>query len=166
MKSIKTFTTLKWSDMPGFIYKSRFVIAVAAAIILLASSCKKKVEAVQQDFLQQYFEQNILNKDFIVHLATESGVNKTSQFAEYKFKLTKNTLIDGPMTATSTTTTINGTWSSNEDYSKLVITLPANTVPAFSFLNREWRFTKKAVPLMELAPWGTTEPIVLHMMRL
>ena len=48
--------------------------------------------------------------------------------------------------------------------SKLVITLPT-TPSIFVFLNREWRFTKKALPEMELAPWGTTEPLVLHMLR-
>jgi len=60
--------------------------------------------------------------------------------------------------------TYTGTWSSNDDYSKLVITLP-NPPSEFSFLSREWRFTSKNLPTLELAPWGSTDPIVLHMRR-
>ncbi len=152
--------------MPVVIYKSRFIIAIALAALLLLSSCSKSALIEQnQSLLQQYFETNILNKDFKVHLAMDNGADITTQFSGYTFKLTKNTLVDGPMAATLGTTTLTGTWSCNEDYSKLVITLP-NSVIAFAFLNREWKFIKKAVPIMELAPWGTTEPKVLHMERL
>ena len=70
----------------------------------------------------------------------------------------------GPGEIRKGTTVYSGTWSSNTDYSKLVITLPS-TPSEFVFLNREWRFTKKAFPQMELAPWGTTEPLVLHMIK-
>ncbi len=153
--------------MPNILYRSRFIIAILFAVILLLSSCKKLAAVVQpsQSALQQYFEENILNRDFTVHLATDNGTDLTAQFSGFKFKLTKNTLVDGPMTATNSTNTYTGTWSCNDDYSKLVITLPA-AVTAFSFLNREWRFTKKTFPIMELAPWGTTEPKILHMQRL
>lgn len=167
LKNIPIFTFLKSGDMPTVLYRSRFIIAILFAIILLLSSCKKIAEAIQpsQSALQQYFEENILNRDFTVHLATDNGADLTAQFSGYKFKLTKNTLLDGPMTATNSTNTYTGTWNCNDDYSKLVITLPA-TVSAFGFINREWRFTKKTFPIMELAPWGTTDPKVLHMERL
>ena len=167
LKNIPIFTFLKSGDMPTVLYRSRFIIAILFAIILLLSSCKKIAEAIQpsQSALQQYFEENILNRDFTVHLATDNGADLTAQFSGYKFKLTKNTLLDGPMTAISSTNTYTGTWNCNDDYSKLVITLPA-TVSAFGFINREWRFTKKTFPIMELAPWGTTDPKVLHMERL
>lgn len=154
--------------MPALVYKSRFVIAIAfAMLLLLLGSCGKKsiVEQQQQNILQQYFEDNILNRDFTVNLATDNGADITGQFSGYTFKLLKTTLANGQMTAVISGTTYTGSWSCNEDYSKLVITLPA-AVPAFSFLNREWKFTKKAIPTMELAPWGTTEPDVLHMLRM
>lgn len=148
------------------IYRSRFIIAIALAALLLLSGCSKEALAAQnRSLLEQYFEDNILNKDFKVRLASDNGTDLTAQFNGYTFKLIKNTLLDGPMTANTGTTTLTGSWSCNDDYSKLIITLP-NTVTAFSFLNREWKFTKKAIPIMELAPWGTTEPKVLHMERL
>lgn len=153
--------------MPGFIYKLRFIIAIAfAALLLLSSGCKKIVEATtSQNALEQYFEQNILNRDFTVKYASDNGTDITSQFNGFTFRLLKNTYYDGAMTASNGLLTINGTWSCNSDYSKLVINLPTS-IPAFSFINREWKFTKKAVPVMELAPWGTTEPDILHMERL
>jgi hypothetical protein len=143
----------------------RIIIALAIATLLLLSSCKKNpVTAIQEDLLQQYFETNILNRDFTVRLATDGGANLTTQYNGYLFKLVKTTLTDGPMTATKGGAVYTGTWSCNSDYSKLVITLP-NTPAEFGFLNREWRFTKKNVPVMELAPWGSLEPKVLHMER-
>ena len=164
LRNTVIFTKLKSEGMPGIIYRWRFVIALVIATVLLLSGCSKSaLIAANRGLLEQYFEDNILNKDFVVELATDSTANITSQFNGYTFKLSKNTLQDGPMTATTGTTVINGTWSANDDYSKLVITLPSST---FTFLNREWKFTKKAVPIMELAPWGTTEPKVLHMQRL
>ena len=166
LKNIPTFTILKKERVLVVIYKSRFFIAIAFALLLLLSGCSKTAIVEQnQSLLQQYFETNILNKDFKVHFAVDNGTEITAQFNGYAFKLIKNTLLDGPMTATAGSTTLTGTWSCNDDYSKLVITLP-NSVAAFAFLNREWKFTKKAVPIMELAPWGTTEPKVLHMERL
>jgi hypothetical protein len=167
LKNTQLFTKLKSEGLPGFIYRSRFIIALLLAVLILLASCKKLEEAIaekNENLMQQYFENNILSKDFTVRLASDSGNNITSQFTGFTFKLTKNTLTDGPMTATNGSTVFNGNWAANEDYSKLVITLP-NTISAFSFLTREWKFTKKAVPVMELAPWGTTDPKVLHMER-
>lgn len=166
LRNIPLFTTFKSEGVPGLIYRSRFIIALAFAILLLLSGCKKNVfTEVNKSMLEQYFEDNILNRDFAVEQATDNGTNLTAQFSAYTFKLSKNTLQNGPMTATDGTTVYTGSWSANEDYSKLVITLP-NSIAAFSFLTREWKFTKKAIPIMELAPWGTTEPKVLHMQRL
>jgi hypothetical protein len=152
--------------MPLVIYKSRFIIAIVMAALLLFTGCKKgSIVTPNQNALEQYFEDNILNKDFTVHFASDNGADITAQYSGITFKLLKNTYYDGVMTATNSLFTINGTWSSNSDYSKLVITLPATTFPSFAFLSREWKFTKKAVPIMELAPWGTTEPDILHMQR-
>ena len=165
-KNTPTFTIPKPRELPRIIYRFRFVIALGLAAVLLLSGCgKDALTEVNKSLLEQYFEDNILNKDFNVEMATDNGTNITAQFSGYTFVLAKNTLRDGPMTATMGSTVLTGTWSANEDYSKLVISLP-NSVTAFSFLNREWKFTKKAIPIMELAPWGTTEPKVLHMQRL
>ena len=141
-----------------------FFAAIAISFVLNACGKSKIVVAAQTSYLQQQFEDNILNKNFRVNLATDNGADLTSQYTGYTFILLKSTYYNGPMTALKNAITYNGTWSSNDDYSKLVITFTA--VPAeFVFLNREWKFTKKSLPIMELAPWGTLEPKVLHMER-
>lgn len=156
----------KLGSNPKTIYHMRIFIAVACAIILLCSSCKKTIAADEQrSILELYFEQNILNRDFKVSYAVDNGSNITAQYDGYLFRLLKSTLLNGPLTATKAGVTYTGTWSSNDDYSKLVITLPISP-SEFGFLIREWKFTKKAVPTMELAPWGSLEPKVLHMERL
>lgn len=150
-------------------FRKRFIIAVLCSLILLAaSSCKKVKEDFTEDILQQYFEQNILNRDFIVRLATNNGTDLTTDYDGYVFRLLKNTYYDGPMTASKNGVILyTGTWSSNEDFGKLVITLNQPSTPTeFNFLNRQWRFAEKALPVMKLAPWGSTAPIVLHMERL
>src|SRR5690349_15856131 len=99
-RNTATFTRPKGEDMPGLIYRWRFFIALAIATILLLSGCSKEaLVAANRNLLEQYFEDNILNRDFVVELATDSTANLTSQFNGYTFKLSKNTLQDGPMTA-------------------------------------------------------------------
>lgn len=152
--------------MPLLLYRSRFIIALSAALLLLLSGCKKLIPAdVQQNLLQQYFETNILDRDFDVHYAYDNGTDLTSQYNGYIFRMSKNTLLDGPMTATKSGITYNGTWSSNDDYSKLTINL-SSPPTEFIFMAREWKFTKKALPIMELAPWGVIDNKILHMERL
>ncbi|MEX0635121.1 MAG: hypothetical protein WD135_00020 [Ferruginibacter sp.] len=148
-------------------YKWRFLIALFfAAMILLLQSCKKDAPAPTVDLLQQYFEENVLNRDFKVSLATDNGTNLTSQYNGWLFRLLKNTYTDGPMTAVNNGQTYTGTWSCTNDYGKLTINITQPSIPTgFSFLNRAWRFTKKDILTMELAPWGSTDPIVLHMQR-
>ena len=133
------------------------------------TSCSKQLQnAVNgtgtSTVLEQYFEANVLNQNFIITLATNNGADLTSNYNGYTFKLLKTDYYHGPMQATKGSNTYFGTWSSNTDYSKLVITLPA-THQELIFLTREWRFTKKAPPQLELAPWGTTEPLILHMLK-
>ena len=165
-ENIPIFIKNKLEDMPAKAFRSRYIIAILFAILLLATGCKKTKDAVTQDILQQYFETNILNRDFTVVLATDNGTDLTSQYNGYIFRLLKNTDYDGQMTGIKNGVTTTGTWSCNEDFSKLTISLTMPSIPAeFVFLNRPWRFTKKAVPVMELAPWGSSDPIVLHMER-
>jgi hypothetical protein len=140
------------------------VFLSALSILFIFNGCSKTVETVQQSAYEKQFEDNILNKNFRVHLAVDNGTDLTAQYSGYTYVLYKSTYYNGPMTAVKNGTTYNGTWSSNGDYSKLVISFPG--APAeFDFLNRDWKFTKKSLPIMELAPWGTLEPKVLHMER-
>ncbi|MDB5202567.1 MAG: hypothetical protein JWQ27_1976 [Ferruginibacter sp.] len=150
-------------------FKWRFVIAtLLAAVMLFAGGCSKTgSNQATENLLQQYFEQNVLNRDFIVSNANDNGTDLTAQYNGYVFRLMKNTYFDGPMTAAKNGVTYTGTWTSNDDYGKLVINITQPSIPAgFTFINREWRFTKKAFPVMELAPWGSTDAKVLHMQRL
>lgn len=145
------------------------LIALCCSLTLLGSSCKKlKLLSGDQSTLEQYFADNVLGRTFVVDFASDSSADITSQYAGYDFILTKTTsFYEGDMTGTKDGITYTGTWSSNSDYSKLVINLNSSNIPAsFAFLNRSWKFTKKGVPVLELAPWGSTDPKVLHMRRL
>lgn len=147
--------------------RNYFLLLLISALIF--TSCSKDLQnAVNgtgtSTILEQYFETNVLNQNFTINLATNNGVDLTANYNGYLFKMMKTDFYHGPAQITRGTTVYTGTWSTNTDYSKLVITLP-NTPSEFVFLNREWRFTKKALPQMELAPWGNTELLVLHMLR-
>jgi hypothetical protein len=152
----------------SFIYKWRFFIALLFAIaMLLVQGCKKVSIGPTPELYQKYFEENVLNRDFIVSLATDNGTDSTTKYTGWVFKLLKNTYYDGPMTAIKNGVTYTGTWSCNEDFGKLTININQPSIPpSFTFLNRAWRFTKKDFPVMELAPWGTLDAIVLNMQRL
>lgn len=134
------------------------------SFVLLSTSCKKKGDSGNNPLLEQYFETNILTRNFIVSLAKDSTADLTSNYNGYVFVLLKTDLYHGPMTAAKNGTVYDGTWSSNSDYSKLIITLP-NTPDEFRFLSRSWRFTSKNLPTLKLSPWGSNEPIVLNMLR-
>jgi hypothetical protein len=158
---------MRTPSFSNLFYKWRLIIALFfAAAILFLQSCRKDAPAPTIDLLQQYFEENILNRDFRVSLATDNGTNLTSQYDGWTFRLLKNTFTDGPMTAINNGQTFTGTWACTEDYGKLTISITQPSIPAeFIFLNRAWRFTKKDIPTMELAPWGTAAAQVLHMQR-
>jgi hypothetical protein len=159
----------KVKNMPATLYKGSFVIAALCTLLLLLSNCKKlALLNADQHTLEQYFADNVLNKTFIVDFASDSGADITSNYSGYDFILTKDTsFYNGNMAATKNGVTYSGTWSSNSDYSKLVISLTNPSIPSeFIFLNRAWRFTKKDVPVLKLAPWGSSDPKVLYMRRL
>ncbi len=133
---------------------------------LLGSSCKKDslTNAQGATLLEKFFEDNVLNKNIIITLATDNGTDITSRYNGYVFIMRKGTYYNGNLEAMKNSITYTGTWSSNEDYSKLVITLPS--IPGeLVFLQREWRFTRKTTTQMDLAPWGSSEPDVLNMVR-
>lgn len=149
-------------------FNKRLVIAVICALILLSTGCKKFIENVTENQYQRYFEENILTRTFIVDLAKDTAVDKTSLYSGYNFILTKGTtLTGGPITGTRDGVTYSGTWDCNADYSRLTINFTSPSLPAeLVFINRAWRFTKKALPVMELAPYASPDPKVLHMRRL
>lgn len=158
----------KFDFMSIPLYKKRFIIAILCASILLIFGCKKTVQNIKENAYKKYFDENIMNRTFVVDLAIDTTIDITSLYNDYNFILTKSTsYFDGPMTGTKSGITYTGNWSCNEDFSKLTINLSAPSIPAeFIFLNREWKFTKKTLPVMELAPWGNPDPKVLHMRRL
>ena len=75
--------------MPTLFFKTRFLIAIIFSALILAFGCKKTVETQTVDILQQYFDQNVLNRDFRVDSATDNGVDITHQYDTYIFRLEK-----------------------------------------------------------------------------
>ncbi len=137
---------------------------LACLFLLPVVSCKKALSSANKTLAEQYFETNILTRNFTVTLATDSSADLTADYAGEIFVLLETDLYHGPLQATKNGIVYNGTWSANSDYSQLIITLP-NPPAEFAFLSREWRFTSKNVPTMALAPWGSTAPIALQMTR-
>ena len=133
-------------------------------IAIAAAGCKKTTPSNTTNLLQQYFDANILNQVFIINLATDNGTDLTSNYTGYTCTLVKTDYYHGPLEIKHGATTYSGTWIANDDYSKLTITLPS-TPSIFIFLTRDWRFTSKNLPELDLAPWGTTDPVVLHILR-
>ena len=132
--------------------------------LMLTFSCKKSADKVSNSLAEKYFEMYVIGNDFAVTLAKDSTTDLTADYKNYKFVLLETDLLHGPLKATSGTDTYMGTWQTNADYGKLDISFP-DSISVLKFLSRSWRFTKKANPTLELAPWGTTAPIVLHMTR-
>jgi len=137
---------------------------ICLASLVLCFSCKKTLQNLDQSLLQKYFEKYVIGSDFVVSLAVDSTTDITSMYTGYKFVLLETDLYHGPLKATNGSNQYYGTWTTNSDYSKLDISLP-DSIPGFSFLSRSWRFTKKENPTLQLAPWGSTAPLVLHMTR-
>ena len=154
-------------SIQNFVVKWGFIIAlIFAAMILLLQGCKKG-ESPEAQLYEEYFEENVLNSDFVVQLATDNGTDNTALYNGWVFRLLKETYYNGPMTAVKGGVTYNGTWSCDQGYGRLTINITQPSVPAdFGFINKAWRFTKKDLPVMELAPWGSTAAQVLHMRRL
>lgn len=146
----------------------KYSTLIIVLICMLLSACKKTVTQPVEDLAKVIFEQNILNKDFVVKkFINKDSVDLTAQFEGDTFTLIKNTYQDGPLKARKNGIEYSGgTWACTEDYGKLTITLPS-TVPEFSLLVKDWRFVSKDIPVMELAPWlePKTSPSRLQMER-
>jgi hypothetical protein len=133
-------------------------------LLLINASCKKNGSSSNNVLLEQYFEANVLNKNFTVSLATDNGTDLTANYNGYVFMLLKDDYFHGPLQASKGGSVYTGSWSCNDDYGKLTIVLP-DSPAEFKFLTREWRFTSKNLPTLKLAPWGSTQAVVLHMHR-
>lgn len=150
-------------------FNTIIAIALTACILLCLGSCKKlELLAGNKSALEQYFADNVLKRDFIVDFASDNGNDITSQYQGYSFVLTKgDTYYSGELTALKNGVSYSGSWSTPEDFSKLTINLTKPTIPnEFIFLNRVWKFTKKVPPVLQLAPYGSSEDKILYMRRL
>ena len=132
-------------------------------IILFSVSCGKS-NPQQSLPLEQFFETNILKRNFVVSLAQDSSGDITSDYSGYVFVLLKTDFYHGTLKVTKGGVEYDGTWACDSDYGKLTITLP-DTPTEFQFLTRDWRFVKKDIPTLQLAPWGTSQPYLLNMTR-
>ena len=142
----------------------KLVTFIFLVSMLGSFSCKKTLQNLDQSILQKYFEQYVIGSDFVVTLAKDSTSDFTSQYNGYKFVLLETDPYHGPLKATLGSNAYYGTWQTNSDYSKLIISLP-DSITGFPFLSRSWRFTKKENPTLQLAPWGSSDPVVLYMTR-
>lgn len=137
-----------------------FVLLLAAGTFL---GCQKTDPT--SSVLEDYFEDNVLNRNFSITYALDKGEVITDQYNGFIFVLKKGgDYYSGPLVVTVSGDTYNGTWSSNDDYGKLQIVLPG-TPEAFKFLTRDWRFTSKKLPALKFAPWGSADDTALTMER-
>jgi len=139
-------------------------ITILFISVVILFSCKKNIQSIQQSTLEAYFSTYVIGSDFTVTLAKDSSDDITNVYDGYKFVLLETDAYHGPLKASLGQNEYMGTWATNDDYSKLDISLP-DSIPEFRFLSRSWRFTKKTNPTLELAPWGSSGPFVLYMTR-
>ncbi|HRN92192.1 MAG TPA: hypothetical protein PLE75_05925 [Ferruginibacter sp.] len=162
----QTTFTLFGFKFPAFTTRVFLSVFILAGVIAM-TGCKKIIEDIQRNWAEDYFEDNIMERNFRITYAHNGTDDITSLYNGYTFVLYKNTFYDGPLTATKDGVTYNGTWACNEDYGKLTIQLthPDPAGSGINFLTRSWRFTRKAIPVLEFAPWGSSQPHKLHMVR-
>jgi len=143
--------------------KSAPLLLTCILTLLLLNACNKGSDVTPQS-TQSEFENNYLNRNYTIHLATDNGTDLTAQYNGFVFRLVKGNPQDGIMTASKNGNTWTGSWSTNADYTQLGITLPGS-VPEFLFLVRNWKFTHKGIPILELVPLNGPDPKVLHLQR-
>ncbi len=140
------------------------IVVLLIPCLVIFTSCKKLKQRITETQLEKYFEANVLNRDFIITLATDSSSDLTANYSGYVFVLSKTDYYHGPLKVSKGANVYMGTWLANEDFSKLDINLPDPPVE-FAFLTRSWRFTSKNLPSLKFAPWGSSAPIALDMLR-
>ncbi len=129
-------------------------------VFLMSCNKEKNLGSLQE----KLFEKNLLNQNFVVSYADNNGTILTNNYTGYIFILSKIDYYHGPMKATKDGISYSGTWSANDDYGKLIITLPDIPVE-LKFLSRAWRFKSKSLTLLKLAPWGEGEGINVHLSK-
>lgn len=133
------------------------VVKILVLMIAVASFFGCKKADTTSSVLEDYFEDNVLNRNFSITYAMDNGTVITGDYAGYIFLLKKGSdYYNGPLVVTRDGTVITGSWSSNSDYGKLRITLPASP-ESFKFLTRDWRFTSKKLPTLKFSPWGSAD---------
>lgn len=141
------------------------IVKIFLLMFVVASFFGCKKADTTSSVLEDYFEDNVLNRNFSITYAIDNGTVITGDYAGYIFLLKNGSdYYSGPLIVTKDGTTITGSWSSNSDYGKLKIALPPSP-ESFKFLTRDWRFTSKKLPILKFAPWGSDDNTALTMER-
>ena len=166
--SIKS-TADKRKNSTFFTFKKSIIISLFCCMALSITNCKKlALLSGDPTAMEQFFAENVLNKNFAVSFASNDNTDITNTFSDYTFSFSKtNSFYEGTITAKKTGFSYTGTWSCNSDFSKLTININTPTTPAeLVFVNRAWKFTQKDTKIMKLAPWDDNSAKVLHIIRL
>jgi hypothetical protein len=140
--------------------KSNVFIAAIICIFTLPNCSKSDSSPAPVDPIN-FFDNNFINKDLIIHLATDNGTTITSQYNGYILRFAKNAATSGSVSISNTLVSYPGTWTTTADHTTVTIVMP--TPPnEFAFLNRQWKFTHYSIPIMELAPVASGDNKVLH----
>jgi hypothetical protein len=136
------------------------ILIIFFCVPLVIQSCKKKDEIIEKkayepSTMNKFFEDYILNKDIKITVAKFEGRDTSAMYADYTFKLLKNTYYDGPFEARNSNDTFTGTWQCNEDYSKLILNIQGNS--ALNWVSINWKFKSKSFTTLELIPWFNTD---------
>lgn len=140
--------------------KKYFLFTILPLLFLMSCNKEKNIGSLQE----KLFEKNLLNQNFVVSYADDFGTVLTSNYAGYIFILYKIDYYHGPMKAIKDGITYDGTWTANDDYGKLIITLP-DTPSELKFLSRAWRFKSKSFSLLKLAPWGEGDGVNVYLSK-
>ena len=165
LKNIIKFTVKKTKMS----LKNILTSTLLCCMLLTFSSCKKlELLTGSKSAMEQFFADNVLDKNFVISFASDSTADITNTFSGYTFKFSKTTsFYDGTIVAAKAGATYTGAWITNSDFSKLTINLTTPAIPnELVFLNRAWKFTKKDLDLMILAPWFDDGPKVLRIKKL
>ncbi len=156
--------TFKNLIMRNSIQKFILILGIALTGTILFSSCDKDDTSNPSMTNEEYFTNNALNRDFLVHLATDNGTDITAQFAGFTFRLTKTASLSGNISASNDILTENGTWSIDAAYDKITFNFPTSTISSLAFFNKQWQFTSRNSALIELSA-ANGETDVLHFQR-
>ena len=141
--------------------KFRFVgvlLILMIAITLPFSSCEDKPPPTPPPdstdnvtSAQKAFDLLVLGKQFYMKKGLDtSGNDLTSQYADQIYILEKLTYTNGPAKVIIGADTYTGTWKSNEDYSKLELSVAGRS--DFDFFSIPWRITLKTYTGLTMVP--------------